>query len=158
MTIQINIGDHTSSLQSEGYIAFPERHRETMRWARRHAFWIARNKPAANVFYRSLPDGRSLSELLADRSIWINYHPTMPHFGEAVISGTELAISERAFKIGRWTVLATLVHELAHIDGAPGGADRRAEEAVLACGMGYQSERRTGRDDPFTPYNPGISG
>jgi len=157
MVMQLNIGDHTSS-EAE-YIAFPARHLRTVRWARTRALWVARNKPAADVYYRGLPGGRSLTELLADSSIWVNYAATMPHFGETnAVSGKEIAISERSFRIGRWTVLATLVHELAHSNGADGEPSRAAEEAVLACGMGYRSERASGSDDPFTPYDPTISG
>jgi hypothetical protein len=157
MGMQINIGDHTSS--EVGYIAFPRRHLETIRWARKHAVWITANKPRANTYFKSLPDGRSLTEILADSSIWVNYHATMIHFGETnAVSGREVAISEQAFRIGRWTVLATLVHELAHTNGAPDRPSTAAEEAVLACGMGFNSEKTSGRDDTFTPYNPMIRG
>ena len=69
------------------------------------------------------------------------YNPVMLEFGRTNNVHREMAIGIPAFRIGRWTVLATLVHELAHINGAPGGNDRRAEEAVLACGMGRRSER-----------------
>jgi len=113
---------------------------------------------SADTYFRSLPDGRSLTALLADRSIWINYHATMNAYGEAEISGKELCISVTACRIGRWTVLATLIHELAHINGAPGGASKAAEEALLHTGLGKQSEKTTGVDDPRTPYNPNISG
>jgi hypothetical protein len=97
---------------------------------------------------------------LADRSIWINYHPTMVDFGETNFAGgKEIAVSNASFRIGRWTVLATLVHELAHVDGVRGAVlPRAAELAVLACGLGKQSERTSGTDDPNTPYNPNISG
>lgn len=156
MSIQINIGDHISS--EPGYLTVPNRLRDMTNWARTKARWIARTMPSADVYFRALPDGRSLTDLLGDRSIWVNYGHTLTVFGEAVISGTELAIGPSAFRIGRWTVLATLIHELAHINGVPGGTDRRAEEALLACGLGKQSEKRTGRDDPFTPYDPTIRG
>jgi hypothetical protein len=74
------------------------------------------------------------------------------------VGGKEIAVSETSFKIGRWTVLATLIHELAHSNGAPGGADKRAERAVYACGLGKKLERTTGVDDPQTPYDPNIGG
>jgi hypothetical protein len=155
--MQINIGDHTSS--ETGYIAFPNARRDDVMWARRKARWIASAMPSANVYFKSLPDGRSLTDLLNDSSIWINYHATMTAFGETnAVSGKEIAISERSCKIGRWTVLATMIHELAHADGAPGGTDRRAEEALLACGLGNASEKATGVDDPRTPFNPNIEG
>lgn len=157
MGMQINIGDHTSS--EDGYVAFPASRRGDVLWARRKARWIAAAMPSANTYFRSLPDGKSLSDLLADSSIWINYHATMTAFGETnAVSGKEIAISERSCRIGRWTVLATMIHELAHADGAPGGSDRRAEEALLACGLGHVSEKTTGVDDAHTPFNPNIEG
>lgn len=156
--IQINIGDHTSS--QAGYIAFPNNRLATIRWARTKAIWVAANIATANPYYRGLPGGRSLTDLLADRSIWINYHPTMVDFGETNFAGgKEIAVANASFRIGRWTVLATLVHELAHVDGVRGAVlPRAAEWAVLACGLGKQSERTSGTDDPNTPYNPNISG
>lgn len=155
--IQINIGDHVSS--EAGYVAIPIRHQDTMRWARTKAKWIASNINSANTYFKTLPNGRSLGDLLADSSIWVNYHATMPYFGETnMVGGKEIAISEKSFRIGRWTVLATLIHELAHTDGAPGGADQRAERALVECGLGRRSELTTGVDDPSTPYNPNIHG
>ncbi len=156
--IQINIGDHTSS--QAGYIAFPNNKLDTMRWVRRKAIWIAAHISTADPYYRTLPGGRSLTDLLSDRSIWINYHPTMVDFGETNFAGgKEIAIANTSFRVGRWTVLATLVHELAHVDGVRGAVlPRAAELAVLACGLGNQSEFRTGVDDPSTPYNPTIRG
>jgi hypothetical protein len=157
MGMQINIGDHVSS--EAGYIAFPNHRLADMRWARSRAGKIAAEMPSANVYFRSLPDGRSLTDLLNDAGIWVNYHPTMGAYGETnAVSGKEIAISERACRIGRWTVLATLIHELAHAGGAPGGADASAEEALLACGLGRSVEKTTGVDDPRTPYSPTIRG
>ncbi|QQS55613.1 MAG: hypothetical protein IPM89_07495 [Candidatus Competibacteraceae bacterium] len=156
-TMQINIGDHVSS--EAGYVAIPAEYQGSMRWARTKAKEIASKFNSANAYFRTLPDGKSLTELLADNTIWVNYHATMNAYGETnQVSGKEIAISRRAFRIGRWTVLATLIHELAHTDGAPGGADKRAERAVLACRLGKQSELTTGVDDPHTPYDPNISG
>lgn len=157
MGMQINVGDHISS--QVGYVTIPNRLREMTRWARTRANLIARNMPRANVYFKTLPNGKSLSDLLADSSIWVNYGPSLTYFGETnAVGGTEIAIGPLAYRIGRWTVLATLIHELAHADGAPGGTDRQAEEALLACGLGRLSEKTSGRDDAFTPYDPSIGG
>ena len=156
-SMQINIGDHVSS--EAGYEPIPIAYQGSMRWARSKAKEIARTFNSADAYFRTLPDGRSLTDLLSDNSIWVNYHATMTAYGETNrVSGKEIAISKRAFRIGRWTVLATLIHELAHAGGAPGGSDKRAERAVLECRLGKQSELTTGVDDPHTPYEPGISG
>lgn len=159
MTIQLNIGDHTSPYT--GYVAFPNNRRDVMRWARQRALWIARNKPSADTYFRGIASGaRSLTALLADRTMWVNYHATLTDYG--VTPGTgfvkECAIGPGAFRVGRWTVLATLIHELAHCNGAPGGNSKVAEEALLHCGLGRRSEQTTNVDDPRTPYNPHISG
>ena len=156
MPMQINVGDHVSSEAS--YTPVPSHLRGSLRWARTKANEIARKIPRANVYFRGLPGGRSLSALLADTAIWINYSVGLAAYGETnAVGGKEIAIGPLAFRIGRWTVLATLIHELAHSNGAPGGVDRAAEEAVLACGLGTGSERGAG-DDPFTPYDPNIGG
>jgi len=42
-------------------------------------------------------------------------------------------------------IAATIVHEFAHIAGAPGGASHKAEKAADKCGFGPQ-------------YNPKIMG
>lgn len=158
MTIQINIGDHTSS--ETDFIPIPKRHRTTMNWARARAILISNRLARADVYFRTLPNGRSLTELLADRTIWINYHATSNSFGLTNFAGgKEMAICEPAFRIGRWMVLATLVHELAHVNGVRGSVSPyAAERAVLECGMGRRSELTSGIDDPETPYDPTITG
>ena len=157
MSIQINIGDHTSPMT--GWVTVPAFHRDKLSWARRRARCVASEMPSANTYFKALPNGRSLSDLLADRTIWVNYNPAATEFGaQSVAFPNEIAIGPAAFRIGRWTVLATLIHELAHVDGAPGGSDRRAEEALLHCGLGRWSEFKSGVDDPHSPYDPTIAG
>lgn len=157
MSIQMNIGDHVSP--HPGWVTVLPKHRPQVNWARSRAKVIARDMASANRYFSGLPNGRSLTSLLNDRSIWINYDPSATEFGaNSVAHPNEIAIGPSAFRIGRWTVLATLIHELAHVDGAPGGASTQAEEALLHCGLGRWSEFRTGRDDPHTPYDPDISG
>jgi hypothetical protein len=153
--LQINIGDHSSSIST--FIAIPDYHRGMARWARTKANEIARTIPRANSYFRGLPSGRSLTDILGDSSIWVNYAPAILDYGIIDrVGGKEIAISPTAFKVGRWTVLATLIHELAHSNGAPANS-KAAEEAVLACGLGKRSEKGAS-DDPYTPYDPRISG
>ena len=158
MSIQINVGDHTSS--HAGYVAIPNNRRDMTRWARTRAKKIAREMPSADVYFRALPNGKSLTELLADRSVWVNYGPSLTDYGQTNFAGgKEVAIGPTAYRIGRWTVLATLIHELTHVNGVRGRVSPRAsEDALLACGLGRRSERTTGVDDPYTPYDPNIRG
>jgi hypothetical protein len=157
MVMQLNLGDHTSS--QAGYAAIPPGFRSDAQWARTRARTIARNMPSADAYFRSLPNGRSLTQLLADSSIWVNYSATIVGYGETnAVGGKEIAIGATAFRYGRWTVLATLIHELAHSNGAQGGASKAAEEALVACGLGRRGEQTSGVDDARTPFDPGISG
>jgi len=97
--MQINVGDHIST--EAGYIAFPRHHLPTIRWARTKAQWITKNIPAADVYFRGLPGGRSLTDLLADRNIWVNYHATMVAYGETnFVGGSEIALSTTSCRIG----------------------------------------------------------
>lgn len=153
--LQLNLGDHISPVPN--YIAFPARYWSMLRWARDRGRVIARRLPRADQYFKTLPLGRTLTQLLADNRIWVNYNQVIPYFGESLIGGTEVAIGRSALALGRWTTLGTLVHELAHINGAPGGKSKQAEEAVLAAGMGRQSEKG-GADDAWTPYDPNIEG
>lgn len=160
MTIQINIGDHASP--HVGYLPFKDIHHVMMRWVRRKAIWIAKTKPSADVYFLGITTGaRSLTALLADKAIWVNYHPTLTDYGVTPgASGfaTEFAIGPAAIKIGRWMVLGTFIHELAHCNGAGGGTSTAAEDALPHCGLGTMKELSTKVDDPATPYNPGIAG
>jgi hypothetical protein len=154
--IQINVGDHSGSENGDDFTPIPSQHLNQVRWARKKAIWIAKNLSRADAYFLSLPNGRSLTNLLGDSSIWINFDPALGDFG-ATWGNNDLWIGPSAFRIGRWTTLATVIHELAHIDGAPGnGPD--AERAVLECGLGSDAERRTGKDDKKTPYDPTIDG
>jgi hypothetical protein len=157
MSIQINIGDHVSP--QPGYVAVPFAHRPASSWARTRAKLIAKNMPSADTYFKGLPGGRSLTALLEDRTIWINYSAGIPGYGQTnMVGGKEIAIGPLAYTWGRWTVLGTLIHELAHVNGAPGGASLAAEEALLHCGLGRLSEKNTGTDSLGTPYDPGIGG
>lgn len=64
MIIQINIGDHVSS--EPGFLSVPQRLLAMTRWARSRANVIAKTLPSADVYFRGLPGGRSLTQLLAD--------------------------------------------------------------------------------------------
>ena len=164
--IQINVGDHSGAENNVPFLPIPETWRDELRWARLRAISVAQNNPAADRYFRSLPRGRTLSSLVSDSSIWINYfnHPDVYGF---TFTNSNLWLSDAALRGGRWLVLATVVHELAHIAGAIGGVTlcstwtspcHAAERAVMECGLGTRAEFTTGRDNPRTPYIPGISG
>jgi hypothetical protein len=152
MGIQINIGDHVCPVPGWGPVRAP--YLDKLRWARKRARLVAHQLPSADRYFRCLPLGHSLRDLLADRSIWINYDPDFRGYGsQSTEHPHELAIGQLAFAQGRWMVLATLLHELAHVNGAPAGSDRTAEATLVHCGLGRNSELIDG-DDPRTPFRP----
>jgi hypothetical protein len=153
MGIQINIGDHTSPIQGWGPFKAP--HVDVMKWARARAKSVAQGMPSADRYFMRLPGGRSLRDLLADRSIWLNHDPRMRDYGMTSLDYPhEIAIGQIAFIQGRWMVLATMLHELAHVNGAPDD-DGSAELTLVHCGLGRRSEITRG-DDPNTPFIPGL--
>ncbi|MCL1824837.1 MAG: hypothetical protein FWG26_02670 [Betaproteobacteria bacterium] len=87
--------------------------------------------PCNNAF-KALPKGRSFLDVWNDISVWINYDPDFipGYFGARV--GNNITISKYAFLQGHWAVVATLVHELAHVNGA-GGWDTQAEDTLKDC-------------------------
>lgn len=168
MSMQLNLGDHVTAITDPDFmfVAFPHYSlgagggiQWQIKWARTKANDIARRIPSANTYFRTLDRGRSLSEILADHTLWINYCPNKPEYGWTVATPTgkdEVGICPLAFRWGRWTVLGTLIHELAHVNGA--GDGDAAERALLHCGLGSWAELTSHVDNPQTPYNPGISG
>jgi hypothetical protein len=157
VSIQINIGDHVSPFKPF-LQPIPFRHQWVTSWARRRAKVIAATVKGADTYFKSLPGKRSLTQLLSDRTIWINYASELAALGARPGNSNEIGIGELAYLRGKLMVLATLIHELAHINGAPDGESRAAEDAVLHCGLGKQSERDTGVNDPRTPYDPDERG
>lgn len=155
--MQLNLGDHRSAFAEFG--PFPLTTRHEIQWSRQRANWIARNKREADRYFRTLPRRWSLTQLLTDRRLWVNFivDRRSTDFGLYDTVTGELGIGMRAFNMGRWTVLATLIHELAHANGAPGEPSQAAEQALLACGLGRFSELIDG-DDPQTPFDPTIVG
>jgi hypothetical protein len=56
-------------------------------------------------------------------------------------------ISQFTIRMGRWSIAGTIVHELAHLNGADGHS-HAAEETLKYCGL----------QSPLGPYNPHIRG
>ncbi len=90
---------------------------------------------ACNEEFTKLPGGRSFDAVFDDDTIWISYCPlkTTYAFTNAV-SGKEITICEQAFMWGYWTVTGTLVHEMAHTNGAD-ATTHAAEGTLLSCGL-----------------------
>jgi hypothetical protein len=86
--------------------------------------------------FGKLPGGRKFSDLWADQAIHISFHtsPDPKLFGQAKLNGKDLAVSYGSFKQGWKMVAATIIHEMAHLNGAPDDT-KDAEKTLLHCGL-----------------------
>ncbi len=101
------------------------------------ALFILRNnvkgmKPCNDCF-KKLPNGRTFDDILDDDTVFICYDPSIKYCANTL--GNDITINEYSIRRGRWLVAATLVHEFAHVNGAP-ATDHQAEGTLPCCGMG----------------------
>lgn len=92
---------------------------------------IKGSTPCNNAF-KALPGGRSFAEVWADNTVWLNFDPSKQFGDFGARRGKEVTITAYAFGMGHWTVAATLVHEMAHVNGAP-GITHQAEGTLKNC-------------------------
>lgn len=96
---------------------------------------------ACNQYFRSLPRGLSLRGAWESQGVFIDFSPTMMRyfFGATHSNNRDIAISAWCLDTQNvWVVAATIVHEMAHVAGAPGGSSRSAEDSLNRCGLGTQ--------------------
>ena len=111
------------------------------------ALFILRNnvrgmKPCNDCF-SALPGGLTFDDILDDPDIVISYDPgnVQGRYGVTRRAGAkDVSITEWAIRMGRWTVASTLVHEFAHVNGAP-GATAQAEATLPCCGFSAHYDR-----------------
>jgi len=85
-----------------------------------------------NDRFKDLPGGRTLLRVWTDRSVWINFDPRRRHGDFGATRGNDITITAFSLAMGRWTTAATLVHELAHVNGASGDT-HDAESTLRSC-------------------------
>jgi hypothetical protein len=91
---------------------------------------------SCNDCFKRLPRGFTFDQvLMSPDDTWISYCPETTTYGYADRASDEISICQLAFDGGVIQVAATIVHELAHIVGAP--SNTHAAEATLPpCGFG----------------------
>jgi hypothetical protein len=87
-----------------------------------------------NAAFKALPGGRTFADLWGDPNVWVSFDPDgrATSFGGTL--GKEITLSAYACRMGHWTLVATLVHELAHVGGVH-GPNNAAEATLKACLM-----------------------
>ena len=94
---------------------------------------LTKHQSSCDAFFTQMPAKRSLSDIVnGSRKYWIHHDPTGPDAGAT--AGMDVTLGTKALRGGKWAVLATLIHELAHTNGA---TDEKgdAEDALNHCGM-----------------------
>lgn len=98
-----------------------------------------------NRYFTALPGvggpPRTFDDIWNDPLFYINFDPRPTVNFRAVSSldpahPMEITISPVAFRQSEWNVAATIVHEMAHLNGAPVAPSNAAERALPKCGLG----------------------
>lgn len=86
--------------------------------------------------FLGLAGGRSFRTVWADPAVILSYNPRGGNiYGHAEESGQDLALTQWCLETqNRYMVAATIVHEMAHINGAD-GIEHDAERSVRQCGL-----------------------
>ena len=96
-----------------------------------------KNSSGCNNYFSHLPGHKSFKDLW-NPDVWIHWDPRAdPGFYGATshdFPTADVTISNYALNRGVWITVATLVHELAHVDLAPGAPSTAAEDALKHCG------------------------
>jgi hypothetical protein len=97
-----------------------------------------------NDCFRRLPGKRSFQDIWDDRDVWIHYNGASTSLGFHRPGTKDIAVCFKSFmslpgqpgKPNSMQVAATIVHELAHVNGAEGDAAKRdnsAENTLRFC-------------------------
>lgn len=85
--------------------------------------------------FRALPRHRGFRDVWMDPGVWIRYTSSIRARGYTHPNGLDVAVTLAGFGASpiQWrSIAATLVHEMAHVNGAP-GTDRTAEAVLREC-------------------------
>jgi hypothetical protein len=118
--------------------AYPNKDTSITRTLKQALFILKHNirgmKPC-NKCFSALPGGRTFDDVFDDPNVFISFDPSGPNSGRTdAVGGKEITIGASEFGRGRWSVAATLVHELAHVNGAS-ATTADAENTLRCCGL-----------------------
>jgi hypothetical protein len=92
-----------------------------------------KNFTPCNNAFKALSGKKTFLQVWNDKSIWISFDPDKKGTKYGVtLNKKHISITQYALSMGKWTTAATLVHELAHVNGAP-GTNQDAENTLLSC-------------------------
>ena len=104
-----------------------------------------------DAIFSALPGGKDFKAWFDDPNVWINYDSSNAQgdWGWTMPGAypKDIVVSRFSLRMGRWSTAATIIHELAHLNGADGHS-HAAENTLQHCGL----------KSPQGPYNPSIRG
>jgi len=113
---------------------------------------IYRKNVACSRYFKSLSKDNPLSfdDVWEDKDVWINLDPRPGANFDGFNANDhpkDITIAARSFRRNVWFVVSVIVHELAHVAGAPSEwKSDAAERSLLHCGLRafyHPSEQRT---------------
>lgn len=129
----------------------PEEYLPTIRRALHIIQTRIRGQARCDDIFRALPGGRTFTTVFDDPLTFVNYDPSNAAGDWGwTIPGThprDIVICQYAIRMGRWSTAGTIVHELAHLNGAD-GTSHAAEETLKYCRL----------NSAHGPYDPSIRG
>ena len=99
-----------------------------------------RGMKSCNEGFSKLPNGRSFDQVIDDDGIWVSYCASTTSLGTTEQGTKEITIFEKAFQRGVKVVASTLLHELAHVNGAS-QSGLQAEGTLLCCGFSKEYDK-----------------
>ena len=115
----------------------------------RKIIWDKGVVKSCNCAFAKLPGRRDFASVWRDPDVFVSFNPNTDPGLFGITYKKDVAIASRVFQFPEavgW-IAATLVHELAHVNGAPGGMESKAAEATLPpCGF----------SDKFNPVVVGM--
>lgn len=117
----------------------------------KNVIWDKKILKTCNCAFAKLTGRRDFAAVWRDPDIWVslNTNPEKGLFG--ITYKKDISIAAHMFTLPNAirAIAATLVHELAHVNGAPGGMESKAAESTLPpCGF----------DDLYNPALVGAVG
>src|SRR4051794_27419395 len=92
-------------------------------------------RKTCNAAFCKLPGGRSFEAVWRDPGIWVSFNPNKDPGLFGITWKKDVAIASNLFESPNAVnlIAATLVHELAHVNGAIGWTDKATEKALKAA-------------------------
>lgn len=116
----------------------------------KNVIWDKKILKTCNCAFAKLTGRRDFATVWKDPNIWVSFNPNPVKDLFGITYKKDISIAAHVFTLVDPVriIAATLVHELAHVNGAPGGMESKAAESTLPpCGF----------EDLYNPATVGMA-